>query len=75
MLEHHPLVKEFPELKSQLHTLKDDNHFSKLMTEYDDLDKQVLRLESIGQFKDVELENLKKERLILKDVIYSKIKK
>ena len=75
MLEHHPLIKEFPELKSQLHDLKDDNHFSKIMAEYDELDKKVFRLESTGEFQDVDLENLKKERLILKDVIYSKLKK
>jgi uncharacterized protein YdcH (DUF465 family) len=75
MLEHHPLIKEFPELKSKLHTLKNDNHFSKIMAEYDELDKKVFRLESTGEFQDSDLEKLKKERLILKDVIYSKIKK
>lgn len=55
--------------------MKDDNHFSKMMTEYDELDKKVFRLESTGEFQDVDLENLKKERLVLKDVIYSKLKK
>ncbi len=75
MLEHHPLIKEFPEFRSQLYHLKNDNHFAKVMTEYDELDKQIFRLESTGQFNDSELENLKKERLILKDTIYSKIKK
>ncbi len=75
MLEHHPLIKEFPELKSQLHILKDDNHFSKVMVEYDELDKKIFRLESTGEFQDKEIEDLKKERLLLKDTIYSKIKK
>ena len=32
MLEHHPLVKEFPEHAETIHNLKEtDNHFHKLL--------------------------------------------
>jgi len=35
-LTHHPLVKEFPEYKEQIHNLKmTNNNFSKLMKEYE----------------------------------------
>ena len=75
MLEHHPLVKEFPELTAKLHELKTDAHCVKLMTKYDELDKEVFRLESSGEFTDAQIENLKKERLSLKDIIYTYLQK
>ena len=31
MLEHHPLVKEFPELREQLNNIKEDHHISNQM--------------------------------------------
>ena len=41
-LTHHPLVKEFPEYKEQIHNLKmTNNHFSKLMKEYEEVDKHI----------------------------------
>ncbi|AXA34267.1 MULTISPECIES: YdcH family protein [Francisella] len=70
MLEHHPLIKEFPELKAQIHNIKADHHVSKQMKQYEDLDKEVFNLESTGKFEDVRLEDLKKQRLELKDSIY-----
>jgi len=75
MLEHHPLIKEFPELRHQLHELKTSAHFAKLMDKYENLDKEIFRLESTGEFTDTNIENLKKERLVLKDTIYSQLKK
>ncbi len=74
MLEHHPLIKEFPELRHQLHELKTDAHFAKLMDKYEALDKEIFNMESSGEFTDSQVENLKKERLNLKDEIYTKIK-
>ena len=45
-LSHHPLVKEFPDYKEQIHELKmTNNHFSKLMKEYEEVDKHVFRIE------------------------------
>ncbi len=41
-LTHHPLVKEFPEYKEQIHNLKmTNNYFSKLMKEYEEVNKHI----------------------------------
>lgn len=74
MLEHHPLIKEFPELKEQIHSLKSDHHISKQMKEYEGIDKEIFNLESTGKFEDTQLEELKKQRLELKDTIYQALK-
>lgn len=74
MLEHHPLIKEFPELKEQLHEIKANHHISKQMEQYEHVDKEIFNLESTGKFEDAQLENLKKQRLELKDSIYQAIK-
>jgi len=75
MLEHHPLMKEFPEHKERMHELKLNNrHFDGLIEKYEALDKHVFRVESEEEvLDDVSLENLKKERLKLKDEIYAMI--
>ena len=75
MLEHHPLMKEFPEHKERMHELKLKNrHFDSLIEKYEALDKHVFRVESEEEvLDDVSLENLKKERLKLKDEIYAMI--
>ncbi|MGQ4002808.1 DUF465 domain-containing protein [Francisellaceae bacterium CB300] len=75
MLEHHPLMKEFPEYKERMHELKLKNrHFDSLIEKYEALDKHVFRVESEEEvLDDVSLENLKKERLKLKDEIYAMI--
>ncbi len=71
MLEHHPLMKEFPEHKERMHELKLNNrHFDGLIEKYEALDKHVFRVESEEEvLDDVSLENLKQERLKLKDEI------
>lgn len=75
-LTHHPLVKEFPEYKEQIHDLKTTNHhFSKLMKEYEEIDKQVFRIESDAEpTGDDYIRDLKKKRLKLKDDLHSIIK-
>ena len=77
MLEHHPLLKEFPEHKERMHELKlNDKHFENLVEKYEALDKHIFRVESEGEtLDDVSLENLKKDRLKLKDEIYAIISK
>jgi uncharacterized protein YdcH (DUF465 family) len=75
-VEHHPLSVEFPEFKQQIHALKSsDPHFSKLFDAYGDADKAVNRAEN-GQenLSDAELEDLKKERVMLKDALYALLK-
>lgn len=44
MLERHPLVKEFPELREQLHAIKEDHYISNQMKKYEDLDKKYIVL-------------------------------
>jgi uncharacterized protein YdcH (DUF465 family) len=42
-----PLVKEFPEYKDQIHSLKaNNNYFHHLMECYEAIDKQIFRIKS-----------------------------
>jgi uncharacterized protein YdcH (DUF465 family) len=74
-LEKHNLITEFPEHKDRIHQLKVDNqHFSRLFSEYHDLDHEVLRIEQgIDNTSDDYLEEKKKQRLNLKDQLYKMI--
>lgn len=74
-LTHHPLVKEFPQYREQIHQLKiESNRFHKLMDQYEDLDKQVFRIEDGSQpTSDEVVEQLKRERLFLKDQLFELI--
>lgn len=75
-IAHHPLIEEFPEHKDTLHNLKLNNaHFRRLAHEYEGIDKSIFRAEQgIETMNDDYLENIKKERLHLKDLIYSMLK-
>lgn len=75
-IAHHPLIEEFPEYKDTLHKLKLSNaHFRRLAHEYEGIDKSIFRAEQgIEIMNDEYLENIKKERLHLKDLIYSMLK-
>ena len=73
-LEHHDLGHDFPEHKDSIHELKLNNaHFKKLYDEYHDLDKRVYRIEAEDEkaVSDEHLEDLKKQRIKLKDELYS----
>ena len=74
---HHDLSREFPEFKERIHELKqNDRHFSKLYEEYQEIDKQVFRIEEeIETPSDEFTENLKKKRLSLKDELYAILSK
>ena len=74
--DHHPLIKDFPELKDRIHALKTSNtHFAKLEREYEDLDKAIVRLETgIEHGSSVELEQKKQQRVSLKDELYNMLK-
>jgi len=71
-LEHHSLLSELPEHADAIHTLKMENaHFKKLFDEYHEVDKHVFRVESKEEaLGDLELEELKKTRLALKDEMF-----
>lgn len=72
-IEHHDLVHEFPEHREKIHALKMSNaHFSRLFDEYHVVTKDVERLEGEGvPVSDEVLEKQKKERVLLKDQLYS----
>jgi uncharacterized protein YdcH (DUF465 family) len=76
-LENHSLVQEFPEMRERIHALKtSDNHFARLFAEYDAAEHEVHRIESGAEAADdARLETLKKQRLHLKDTLYSLLKK
>lgn len=76
-LENHSLVKEFPEMKEKIHSLKSsDGHFSKLFAQYDELEHNVHRIESGAEAaSDDRLEELKKKRLSVKDELFGLLKK
>lgn len=78
MLEdHHDLAHELPEYKAQIHDLKISNaHFSKLFDDYEGVNKEILRIEKeIEAASDARLEDLKKQRLALKDEMLQMLKK
>ncbi|MEO1751639.1 YdcH family protein [Thiofaba sp. EF100] len=72
-VDHHDLVHEFPEYKERIHQLKMDNaHFAKLFEEYNDLTNKIEVLENNEvPVADESLEDLKKQRLTLKDELYA----
>lgn len=72
-VEHHDLIHEFPEHKERIHQLKmDDAHFAKLFDEYNDLTNRIEVLENNEvPVTDESLEDLKKQRLRLKDELYA----
>ena len=75
-LEKHDLIHEIPESKEAIHLLKtSNNHFAKLFDEYHDADHAVRRIETGAQnTSDDHLENLKKQRLNLKDQLSGMIR-
>ena len=71
--EHHSLAHEFPEYKDKIHELKiSDSEFAKLFAKYDDIDKEIYRIEmQIENTSDEYLEGLKIRRVKLKDELYA----
>lgn len=72
-VDHHPLIAEFPEFKDAIHDLKmSDAHFTHLFTDYESVDKAIVRAENgIDTLTDLELGVLKKQRLSLRDKLYA----
>ncbi|RME32574.1 MAG: DUF465 domain-containing protein [Gammaproteobacteria bacterium] len=75
-LSHHPLVKEFPEYQEKIRKLQaEDSHFAGLMERYEMLDDEIYRIEANEiPADDLHLEELKKERVHLKDTLYQLLK-
>lgn len=73
---HHNLKTEFPEYEVIIHELLlNNNHFQNLSKEHHHIDKKIRRAE-IGEevLCDDNLEDLKKERLKLRDELYGMLK-
>lgn len=75
-VDHHDLHHEFPEYADAIHSLKvSSKHFARLFDEYHALTSKVEALEDNGSpVADVELEDMKKLRLKLKDELYAMLK-
>ena len=75
-LEKHDLIHELPESKEAIHLLKTNStHFAKLFDEYHEVDHAVHRVETGAEnTSDEYLETLKKQRLNLKDQLFSMIR-
>lgn len=67
----------FPEYRDLISKLKGhDAHFTRLFDKHNELDQKVKNIEShIEPGSLVDIENLKKEKLALKDQIYAHLKK
>ena len=77
-IDHHPFVGDHPEWAPIVHKLKwESAHFARLLREYEGIDKEICRAEDWIQWYnmwDMELENLKKERLSIKDILIQIVK-
>lgn len=75
-LEHHDLAHEFPEFKERIHELKmNDAHFKRLFEEYDQSTTRIEALEKEDSpVADETMEDLKKQRLVLKDDLHAMLK-
>jgi uncharacterized protein YdcH (DUF465 family) len=76
-IQKHDLHHEFPEFKDEIHYLKmKNNHFSRLFTEYHDIDQEIHRIEQgVENTSDDYIEMKKKQRLKLKDELFVMLKK
>jgi uncharacterized protein YdcH (DUF465 family) len=76
-IQKHDLHSEFPEFNDEIHHLKmNDNHFSRLFTQYHETDQEVRRLEQgVENTSDEYIELKKKQRLKLKDDLFIMLKK
>ena len=67
----HDLCEEFPALSSRLKDLDTSSpEFHSTYSRYKEVDKEIIHLETVATCSDEYLENLKKQRLKLKDEIY-----
>ncbi len=76
-LQAHDLHNEFPEFESAIHALKvSDSHFQRLFDRYHEVNRHVVRIEVEAEVaSEPELEDLKKERLKLKDELYGMLQR
>lgn len=63
----------FPEYRAQISELKTtDSHFARLFDEHNELDQRIKNMEAgIESGSSMEIERLKKQKLLLKDQLYT----
>lgn len=68
----HELAEEFPDHVEKMHQMKqNDAHFAKLSDAYHDVNRAIHRAETdIEPTSDFHLEEMRKQRMQLKDEIY-----
>lgn len=73
---HHDLAQDFPELKDDIHAMKmTDAHFRRLAEEYEAVCKELHRAQDgAGVMDDAHAEELKKQRVTLKDDLFSMLR-
>ncbi|WAE53487.1 YdcH family protein [Stutzerimonas frequens] len=76
-VEHHPLIKDFPEKRELLQKLRqEDPVFAHKAEEYEALDKRICRVEDgVETLDDAALSVLKQERVNMKDDIARDLKR
>ncbi|WP_432786695.1 hypothetical protein AAEX37_00748 [Oligella sp. MSHR50489EDL] len=69
----------FPEYRDLIAKLRqEDTHFEKLFEQHNELDHKIIRMEqnaATAIHADLEIDKLKKEKLVLKDQIYQMLLK
>ncbi|MAZ15327.1 YdcH family protein [Oricola sp.] len=73
----HELAEEFPELVAEIHHLREtDGHFHRITNEYHEVNRAIHRAETdVEPSDDFRLEEMRKQRLALKDEIYGMLVK
>ena len=71
-IQPHDVEHEFPEYKEVLHEMKSqDSRLAELVEEYERVNADIVYIkENDKPFQDFEFEEMKKQRLMLKDKIY-----
>jgi uncharacterized protein len=72
----HELAEEFPEFAEAIHALKTSNaHFARLADEYHEVNRAIHRAETkVEPVSDLEEEDMRKQRMALKDELYGMLK-
>jgi len=73
----HELAEEFPELIAEIHHLREtDGHFHRITNEYHEINRAIHRAETdVEPCDDFRMEEMRKQRLVLKDEIYGMLVK
>ena len=68
-VDNHSLAQDLPEYREAIHDLKMNSaHFARILEEYEELDKQIVRTEQgLEHIPDLELDALKLKRVQIKD--------